>query len=388
MQIPRDVQYILQTLSDAGHQGVVVGGCVRDSLMGITPKDWDIATSAQPEEVKAIFRHTVDTGIAHGTVSVLINRKAYEVTTFRIDGLYIDGRRPTEVTFTTDLEEDLSRRDFTMNAIAYSPQIGIVDPFKGYADIQQKIIRCVGHAPSRFAEDALRMMRAVRFAAQLSFEIHLDTYAAILPLAERLKMVSVERIREELTKILASPNPAALPLLDETGLWIFPEADLKRAVPWLARCPKEPAMLYALLEADENFMRTLKFDNNSIKETAMYTHWLFKPVLNEDYYIKIALNEMGAEKFYKLLMLKDIVAPDEIWTEIRESCDRILQAGECYTVKDLAVNGQDLISAGITPGEEMGRILLELLDRVMREPGLNDREVLIGIAIKKAYPSG
>ena len=381
MQIPKDVQNILQTLSDAGHQGVIVGGCVRDSLMGITPKDWDIATSAQPEEVKAIFRNTVDTGIQHGTVSVIKNRKAYEVTTYRIDGLYIDGRRPTEVTFTNNLEEDLSRRDFTMNAIAYSQQTGIVDPFKGYADIQQKIIRCVGHAPSRFTEDALRMMRAVRFAAQLSFEIHPDTYAAIPPLAERLKMVSIERIREELTKILASPNPAVLPLLDEAGLWIFPKAELTRAVPWLVQCPKEPAMLYALLEADENFMRTLKFDNNSIKETDMYTRWLFKPIINDDYEIKAALNEMGEEKFYKLLVLKNIVTPDEIWAEIQKSCNRILQANECYTIKDLAVNGQDLISAGIAPGEGMGRILAELLDRVMKNPELNEKETLLGMLL-------
>ena len=377
MQIPKDVQNILNTLSSAGYQAVVVGGCVRDSLMGIAPKDWDIATSAQPEEVKAIFGHTVDTGIEHGTVSVIINYKAYEVTTYRVDGIYIDGRHPTEVTFTSNLEEDLSRRDFTMNAIAYSKQTGIVDPFEGYVDIQQKVIRCVGHAPTRFTEDALRMMRAVRFAAQLSFNIHPDTYAAIIPLAKRLKMVSVERIREELTKILASQNPSVLPLLEETGLWIFPKTELKRAVSWLIQCPKEPAMLYALLEADENFMRTLKFDNNSIKETDMYTRRLFKAIKNDDYEIKIVLNEMGAEKFYKLLILKNIVTPNIIWENIRKSCDRILLAKECFTIKDLAVNGQDLISAGVPPGEGMGKILAKLLDSVMKEPKLNEKGILL-----------
>ena len=385
MHIPKDVQKILQTLSDARHQAVVVGGCVRDSLMGIIPKDWDIATSARPEEVKQIFKHTVDTGIEHGTVTVLINRHPYEVTSFRIDGKYVDGRRPTEVTFTTDLEEDLSRRDFTMNAIAYSPSAGLVDPFYGHEDIKKKNIRCVGHASSRFTEDALRMMRAVRFAAQLSFTIDPDTYAAILPLAERLKMVSMERIREELTKILASQNPGALPLLEETKLWLLPKTDLKRAVPWLTQCPKEPAMLYALLYADENFMRQLKFDNQTIKETDTYTRWLLKSIKNKSYNIKVALNEMGPELFYNLLTLKNIISPNDHWEEVKKSCDKILLAKECYTIKDLAVSGRDLISAGVNPGEGMGKILAALLDNVMKEPELNSKETLLTIIKSKTF---
>ena len=382
MQIPKDVQEILQSLTFEGHEAVIVGGCVRDSLMGLAPKDWDIATSAQPDEVKKVFRHTVDTGIEHGTVSVIINQQAYEVTTYRIDGLYKDGRRPTEVTFTTDLEEDLSRRDFTMNAIAYSPVVGLVDPFNGVNDIKNKNIRCVGHAPSRFTEDALRMMRAIRFAAQLSFSIDPETYAAIAPLANRIQMVSVERIREELTKTLASPNPGVLPLLEETGLWFFPKLELERAVPWLTMCPKEPAMLYALLYADEKFMRQLKFDNHCIKETDTYTRWLTKYIPNSNYNIKVALNEMGAEQFQKLLILKNIIEPNEHWNKVRASCERILLSNECYTLKDLAVNGQDLIEIGIAPGENMGRIIAKLLDTVMKTADTNDKSALLEIACK------
>ena len=373
MNLPKAPLSILTTLKESGHSSFIVGGCVRDSLMGITPKDWDIATSATPAEVKAAFPHTVDTGIAHGTVTVVINRCNYEVTTFRIDGEYLDGRRPEDVTFTTDLECDLSRRDFTMNAIAFSPETGIVDPFGGENDIRKKSIRCVGEPAARFTEDALRMMRAIRFSAQLGFSIDPDTFAAIFPIAKRLQMVSAERIRDELTKTLAGKNPSALPLLEDTKLLQF-TCDLHQASKWLkALKVKEPAMLYAMLLADEDFMRGLKFDNRTIKETALYIRWLPKEISTR-YDVKVALNDLGPQLFKNLIILKKIIGPPPIG--LQEICDDILAKGECFTLKDLAISGSDLLALGLT-GESVGRSLAAMLDKVMHDPSLNQKEEII-----------
>ena len=394
MQIPGSAYEILDKLNSHGQQAVVVGGCVRDSLMGKVPKDWDIATSANPDEIKKIFRYTIDTGIKHGTVTVLSKGFPHEVTTFRIDGEYLDGRRPKDVTFTTDLEADLSRRDFTMNAIAYSPNFGLVDPFGGASDIEQKIIRCVGYAPDRFTEDALRMMRAIRFSAQLSFEIDAETFSAIPPLADRIKMVSIERVREELTKILVSENPNALALLMEAGLWQddWPKIDLAKdkrgkmgkggsscLIAWLIKCPKEATMLYTLLAQNnvEDFLRRLKFDNKSIKEAANYSRWLWKDIPQKSYKIKIILNEIGAGHFDKLLTLREITQPHTNWEALRKCFECILQSGECYTVKDLAINGRDLIAVGVPAGEAMGNLLAKMLDAVMQDPSLNTKKNLL-----------
>ena len=391
--LPKDVQTILNSLSSACHSAYIVGGCVRDSLMNISPKDWDIATSAKPHEIKAIFPHTVDTGIDHGTVTVVLNRSNYEVTTFRIDGIYLDGRRPKDVTFTDDLKEDLSRRDFTINAIAYNPAAGLIDPFGGLEDIRRKNIRCVGLAPSRFKEDSLRMMRAIRFSAQLSFTIDPDTYQAIAPLSERLGLISIERIREELTKILSSPNPNALPLLEETNLW--PQilrktpfnGNLSQIVSWLKHCPKEPAMLYALLlynEKKADFMKHLKFDNRTAKETALYVRWLFRHISNDRYEVKTILNIMGPKHLKNLLILKSILDPQkhDHWKAIGVTCEDVINSGECFTLKDLAVDGKALIEAGIPTGQTIGRVMAALLDMVMSDPSYNQREVLLDTARK------
>jgi len=390
IHLPKEVKFILTTLTNAGYEAYIVGGCVRDSLMNTIPKDWDIATSAKPHEIKLAFSHTVDTGIAHGTVTVVINRCNYEVTTFRIDGIYLDGRRPEDVTFTTIIEEDLSRRDFTMNAIAYNPVTGIVDPFDGLTDISKKVIRCVGNASLRFTEDALRMMRAIRFSAQLSFDIDTDTYNAIEPLSERLGLISMERIREEFTKILASPNPSALTLLIKTSLWpqilrgIAFYGDLSQAVCWLEQCPKKTAMLYALLYSDEKFMRHLKFDNHTIKETVLYTQWLDQHISNDRYAVKKILNIMGDKQLKNLLTLKGIIQPasKSHWDMVFTTCQDILASGECFTLKDLDINGQVLIDAGIRPGKTMGQIMMQLLERVMANPSLNEAEALLEIALK------
>lgn len=229
--VPEDARKIIRILNDAGHEAYVVGGCVRDSVLGRSPADWDITTSASPVQVKELFRRTVDTGIKHGTVTVLMKSErglnGYEVTTYRIDGIYDDGRHPRNVTFTSDLSKDLERRDFTINAMAYHPKTGLVDLFGGKEDLKNNIIRCVGEADKRFGEDALRMMRAIRFAAQLGADIEPDTYAAIKKLSRTLEKVSAERIRVEAEKLLMSDNPEFFRMFCETGLTkvFMPEFD-------------------------------------------------------------------------------------------------------------------------------------------------------------------
>ena len=227
IHLPEDVKAILHTLQEAGYEAYAVGGCIRDSLLGRRPDDWDITTSAKPQETKALFGKTIDTGIQHGTVTVMRHGRGYEVTTYRVDGEYEDGRHPKEVTFTASLKEDLRRRDFTVNAMAYNEKDGLVDLFGGRQDLEQKIIRCVGEANERFEEDALRIMRAVRFSAQLGFSIEERTKEAIRGHAERLRQVSAERIQVELTKLVISPNPDFLRIAWETGITavVLPEFD-------------------------------------------------------------------------------------------------------------------------------------------------------------------
>ena len=218
MEIPQAVEKIIDTLEAGGFEAYAVGGCVRDTLLGREPEDWDITTSARPEQVKSLFRRTVDTGIQHGTVTVLENHQGYEVTTYRIDGEYEDGRHPKQVEFTASLTEDLKRRDFTINAMAYSKKTGIVDEFGGMEDLKRGIIRCVGAAQERFTEDALRILRAIRFSAQLGFSIEEQTLEAVRQIAPNLVHVSKERIQVELTKLLKSPHPERMSLVFDTGI--------------------------------------------------------------------------------------------------------------------------------------------------------------------------
>lgn len=233
MKIPKNVTFILKTLEQNGYEGYAVGGCVRDTVLGREPGDWDITTSARPEQVKALFRRTIDTGIRHGTVTVMLGEEGYEVTTYRMDGEYADHRHPAEVIFTPDLTEDLKRRDFTINAMAYNPETGIVDKFDGMGDMERKCIRCVGDARERFGEDALRMLRGIRFAGQLLFEIERETLSAIREKAPTLVNVSAERIRTELTKLLVSDGADRLLLAVDTGLsrYFLPELDRMLATP-------------------------------------------------------------------------------------------------------------------------------------------------------------
>ena len=233
IKMPGKVNKIIGVLQEAGFEAYAVGGCIRDSLLGRTPNDWDITTSAKPMEVKALFSHTIDTGIQHGTVTILLDREGFEVTTYRIDGEYEDGRHPKEVSFTGSLEEDLKRRDFTINALAYNETAGLIDIFEGQKDLKDGIIRCVGNAEERFTEDALRMLRAIRFSAQLGYRIEENTLAAIHKLAGNLEKISAERIQTELLKLMVSPHPDYLRTAYECGVTkvFFPEFDLAMETP-------------------------------------------------------------------------------------------------------------------------------------------------------------
>ena len=390
LRLPNDVAFILNRLQNAGSTAYAVGGCVRDRLLGNEPKDWDVATSATPAQVLGLFPNTFETGIKHGTVTVVLNKKNYEVTTYRVDGIYLDGRRPESVSFATGIEDDLSRRDFAMNAIAYNPSDGFVDPFGGRRDVEKKIIRCVGDADKRFAEDALRTLRAVRFASQLGFRIEAATLEAIKQNAERLSLVSAERVKDELDKILTGKYPRALTLLGETNL--LPHAvrasgfefDLQQIAERLERCPKESAAAFALFLLGtggecKKIIRGLRFDNKTTRETSAYVKMIPHKIENDAYEIKKILRFLPPERFYKLIELKEIVGAEseEELFRLRESLDQILERGECFDLKRLAVNGRDLAEAGIPAGKETGDALELLLDAAMREPSLNEKDKLI-----------
>ena len=387
--LPPDVNHIINTLQSHNHEAYTVGGCVRDSIMGILPKDWDIATSALPHEVAKTFPRTVETGVKHGTITVLVNHQPYEVTTYRIDGKYLDNRRPENVTFSSEINEDLSRRDFTINAIAYNPEHGFADPHNGKKDISRKIIRCVGSPEERFGEDALRMLRAVRFAGQLGFAVDKAALDAISAKAANLSSISAERIREELTRLLCSPHVQAVKLLETTGLLPYVlyghsyEGTIDHTIPLLAACPIDPikknlrlAVFFAYSgTAWEKSLQSLRFDNKTIKEVSMYIRMVHKAIPHDRYEIKKHLRQMPQVWFENLLLLQSIFYPykAEMLAAILHEAQDIHAKDECYTLANLSVKGNDLLAAGISPGKAIGDKLEELLDAVMREPGLNEK---------------
>ena len=387
IQLPYEVEWVIGKIRDAGYEAFAVGGCVRDTLLGRTPEDWDVTTSARPEVVKAIFERTVDTGLQHGTVTVLKNRKGYEVTTYRIDGEYHDGRHPDSVEFTPDLLEDLKRRDFTINAMAYSHETGIVDEFGGMEDLKAGIVRCVGRPEDRFTEDALRLLRALRFSAQLGFEIEESTYAAIKTIAPNLAKVSKERVQAELTKLLLSAHPERILLLKETGLsvQIVPGFDAVFAPALfskLSRLPAEKSLRWAgfLLcqstKQAEAVLKGLKMDNETIGNVSRMIEGAKETLPLEKPAIRRAMSRYTPYQLEGALKLKELMgSPDA--EEIRRLREEIIRDGDCVSLKDLAVKGRDLLEAGVERGPMVGKILDHLFDLVLLHPEKNDRELLL-----------
>ncbi len=435
IELPEKAKYIIETIEAAGFEAYAVGGCVRDSILGRVPGDWDITTSAKPEQVKALFKRTIDTGIAHGTVTVMMDKEGFEVTTYRIDGKYEDSRHPKEVTFTPNLEEDLKRRDFTINAMAYNEKVGLIDIFGGMQDIEKKIIRCVGEAEQRFREDALRIMRAVRFSAQLGYSIEEKTAEAIRELAYTLRNISAERIQVELVKLMVSPHPDYIRQAYDLGVTeiILPEFDRCMDTPQNTPHHKytvgehiihslteiDPdkccrlAMLFhdlgkpvtvttdeegvdhfkghAVVSADmaKDILRRLKFDNDTIHKVSrlVYYHDYGIGVVPTMPMIRRAINKIGEDLFPLLIKVKyaDLMAQSDYQKDSKlenlrcwqQLYDEVIAAKQCVSLKTLAITGKDLMQAGIAPGPEIGRLLELALEQVLEDPDRNHRDILL-----------
>ena len=440
IDMPVHVREIIHTLEEAGFEAFAVGGCVRDAVLGRIPADWDITTSAMPEEVKNLFDRTIDTGIQHGTVTVMKDHVGYEVTTYRIDGEYEDARHPKEVSFTSNLVEDLKRRDFTINAMAYNDRAGLIDEFDGIGDLENHVIRCVGNPMDRFEEDALRMLRAVRFSAQLGFTIHEDTKKAIVELAPNLEKISAERIQVELVKLLTSDHPDYLRVAYETGITavVLPEFDAvmdcqqadalheesvgEHTLRALLNVSNDKVLRLTMLFHDfgkpltasrteegvtrffghqdvssdlsKEIMRRLKFDNDTTDKVKKLTavHDLF--IKNAPNRVRRAMSKVTKELFpYFLAVRKANIlswkeeAQEAALTDLKELTEiyeGILQRGECVSIKELAADGKDLIEAGVKQGKQIGEILSDLLEIVIEEPEKNTKETLLSY-VKEMY---
>ena len=390
IEMPQAVKEIIDRLEREGFEAFAVGGCVRDAVLGRIPADWDITTSAMPEEVKELFSKTIDTGIQHGTVTVMKEHVGYEVTTYRIDGEYEDARHPKEVAFTSNLVEDLKRRDFTINAMAYSHETEIVDEFGGMDDLANKVIRCVGLAHDRFTEDALRILRAIRFAAQLGFEIEEETYKAIADIAPNLKNVSKERIQVELTKLLLSDYPEKMMMVDATGICPYVTADFgevfekecAESIAKIKTLPKEKSLRWAgFLRHMEPIkiraiLKGLKLDNETIDNGRIMVEAARTPLDPEKPQIRRFLSKMSRYQFEGCLYLKELDGDDHV-EEIRRLWREIEEAGDCISLKMLAVNGGDLMAAGVEKGKMIGETLAWLLDMVLEQPELHREEVIL-----------
>ena len=441
IKIPDNANTIINTLQNNGHSAYVVGGCVRDSLMGRIPHDWDICTSATPEQMLEIFKdfRIIETGLKHGTVTIVIDGEQYECTTYRIDGKYSDNRRPDNVTFTNDLVEDLKRRDFTINAMAYNDIEGLIDPFGGKEDINENTIQCVGSAKDRFGEDALRILRAIRFASQLDFTIELNTDWQIHQQYKSLENISVERINSEFCKIVNSDNFCVELLLykDVFALFIpelknmfdFPQKNphhdydvFGHTVHAVENCDSDDLTVrlavffhdfgkpYSYQDGEDGIrhfkghggvsadmtdviMKRLKFDNetrNNVVQLVYYHDATFEVGKK---YVKRWLNKLGEKQFRRLLDVrradikgqKAVCSTDkkdkiEKLDAIEKLIDEVMQENQCFTLKDLAVNGNDLIKIGYNPDKQLGETLNILLNGVINEEFENKKDSLLNIA--------
>lgn len=432
IKLPASVKMVIDSLQARGYEAYAVGGCVRDSILGRVPDDWDITTSATPYEVKKIFQKTVDTGLKHGTVTVLAGNHAHEVTTYRIDGEYEDSRHPKNVEFTRNLGEDLKRRDFTINAMAYNDQAGLVDLYGGMNDLQEKKIRCVGNPEERFGEDALRILRAVRFSAQLGFRIEGETRQAVEKLAPTLRQISAERIAVELTKLLLSDRPEYLKTAWETGITnvVLPEFDRLMETPQknphhcfsvgehtlvsLRYVPADKVLRWTMLlhdmgkpecrttdedgvdhfkghgrvgvELAREILRRLKFDNDTIRKVTVLIQWHDCRMNAEEKAVRRIMSRITPELFDRLMDVQyaDAMAQSDYHRKekleriekVRKVSRKIVEEKQCLSLKDLKLKGQDLIDLGVKPGPVIGEILKAALYEVLEEPSRNDPEIL------------
>ncbi|HJA11833.1 MAG TPA: CCA tRNA nucleotidyltransferase [Candidatus Mediterraneibacter merdipullorum] len=439
INLPGKVLMIINNLQLHGYEAYAVGGCVRDSILARRPEDWDITTSARPEEIKKLFRRTVDTGIEHGTVTVLLGKDSFEVTTYRIDGAYEDSRHPKEVHFTNRLEEDLRRRDFTINAMAYNDEVRLVDAFGGMQDLNHHLIRCVGDPKERFSEDALRILRAVRFSAQLDFPVEKKTADAIRELAPALENISAERIQAELVKLLVSPHPERIQDAYELGITkvILPEWDAMAGVEQhtphhkydvaehtlhaLKNVKRDKILRLAMLfhdmgkpsvkttdetgrdhfkghalvseEIARKVLRRLKFDNDTVKKVTRLVCYHDYRTEATPKNVRRAMNRIGVDLFpyYLAVRMADVKAQSpyrrrekiENIIAMRELYQKALIDGECVTLRQLAVGGRELMELGMKPGREIGSMLSELLEYVIDDPARNDRDILCAYVREK-----
>ena len=436
IKIPKDAESIINRLNEHGYEAYVVGGCVRDSILGKTPNDWDICTSATPDKMIEIFadHEVIPTGLQHGTITIVVDHVPFEVTTFRIDGDYSDNRRPDTVEFTTDIVKDLSRRDFTVNAMAYNPKVGLVDPYDGKKDIQSKVIRCVGNADDRFHEDALRIIRALRFASVYGFEISSETAKSIHSNAGLLNNIAVERINVELCKLLCGKGVLDILLnYSDVIATIIPE--LKPCIGFNQNNRYHQYTIYdhiahavsnytgkdlivkvALLLHDigkplcytedkngghfyghgvpsrdiaEGIVRRLKFDNytqKNVVELVLYHDAVIEPTVKV---VKRWLNKIGEEQLFRLLDIRmaDILAHAEgtqasrieRCVAVRSIAEDVISSEQCFKLKDLKVNGNDLMAIGIPQGRELGNALNWLLDMVINGEAQNDKDELLSL---------
>lgn len=441
ISIPDKASYIIDKLKENGFEAYVVGGCIRDACLGRKPEDWDITTSARPEQVKEIFRRTIDTGIAHGTVTVMLDKDGYEVTTYRIDGEYEDSRHPKEVVFTGSLKDDLMRRDFTINAMAYNKTDGLVDIFGGLEDLRNGLVRCVGKPEERFSEDALRILRAVRFSGQLGMEIEKETWQAMKKKVESLRNISAERIRSELDKLLRSSHPQQLLLAYNAGITSVVLPEFNHMMSTDQRNPhhsytvgmhtikalmeleqkgnsKERTILtWAVLlhdaakpetkttdekgrdhfkghpsksaEIAKKVLKRFKFDNYTIDTVYRLIYWHDYRYQLTEAAIRKAMNKIGNDILDWLLMVQraDIMAQSNhkreekllLLERAEELIEKVRERQQCICLKDLAVNGNDLMEAGCPKGQEVGKLLGMLLELVLEEPEKNQKELLLQI---------
>lgn len=438
INIPKEANELIHTLQANGHSAYVVGGCVRDSILGREPNDWDICTSATPAEMLEIFKDKkiIETGLQHGTVTVVVNGEPYEITTYRIDGDYSDNRRPDSVEFTDDLIEDLKRRDFTICAMVYNDEEGLIDPFGGLYDIQNKVIRCVGSPADRFNEDALRILRALRFACQLEFCIDASIGWCIghTNIKENLKNISVERINSEFCKMIVCDSFYDRLVKHYSLFTLFiPELkdmiDFKQNNPWhvydvfehtfnaIKNCESQDLVVklavlfhdigkphsyqdgedgirhfkgHGKVSADmtNEIMRRLKFDNDTREKVVELVHYHDATIEVGKKYIKRWLNKIGIEQFKRLLEVKkadnkaqNLVYSREVIKKIsitEKLLEEVLQEKECFSLKDLAVNGNDVKNTlYLKEGKDIGHWLNKILNRVIDGELNNDRDDLI-----------